>query len=490
MACERIDGLLNAVIQHEVKSHLPPPKQSASMLEKVALKNLSAWNLKYGKQYPKIALACRYLSSLPFVRFPPNDSSAETIRHDTDTALGEDGNDASLERAILGWPTQKQSCESLLHELRQSLSLFRDSARNRCPQLFTTDESDNEWEDVEGTDIPCESACNANDVQAAKMNISEIQTVVETCSRCPHNAAARRVLREAIDVTAQLQVILCELERKFGDVSHDSSQETRHGSREPSRGAHVAEMAAQQESEVVVGTQRIRDPTERLRRRMKNERKSEDNFKQPRKRATGAKDDQVLKKLAKIAPVLPLGPYTRVWDSNAPPVYAGSHAMEVTNHWGPVDVHQELPKQRMDEFFLVDQSQIQSKTHRSGQGPTSSKPSRAKRVSAPEIQQLDASCTILNHSKDKSEVRQAERAYNDSLLRDASEEQSPYLHALDNLPSSIPVQSRKKNHKFSVVERLSKKLFNPRARATVFLEKSQIETDSGLDLNSNKWQNV
>lgn len=37
--------------------------------------------------------------------------------------------------------------------------------------------------------------------------------------------------------------------------------------------------------------------------------------------------------------MLPGGLYTHYWDTNGAPVYVSGHGLEVSNHWGPVDVH-------------------------------------------------------------------------------------------------------------------------------------------------------
>ena len=40
------------------------------------------------------------------------------------------------------------------------------------------------------------------------------------------------------------------------------------------------------------------------------------------------------------APRLPSGLHTIFWESDRGPTLVSGHALEVSNHWGPVDVHQ------------------------------------------------------------------------------------------------------------------------------------------------------
>ncbi|PRW58637.1 UV-stimulated scaffold A-like protein [Chlorella sorokiniana] len=70
-------------------------------------------------------------------------------------------------------------------------------------------------------------------------------------------------------------------------------------------------------------------------------------------RRSSSLPEEVRKKLAAQAPVLPTGPHTLFWDSKSVPTFVSGHGLEVSNHWGPVDVHQELPPERVDELFML-----------------------------------------------------------------------------------------------------------------------------------------
>ncbi|KAL4423512.1 hypothetical protein ABPG77_003645 [Micractinium sp. CCAP 211/92] len=72
--------------------------------------------------------------------------------------------------------------------------------------------------------------------------------------------------------------------------------------------------------------------------------------------------EEVRKKLAAQAPQLPSGTHTLFWDSKAVPTFVSGHGLEVSNHWGPVDVHKELPQERIDELFMLQMPSRQQQT--------------------------------------------------------------------------------------------------------------------------------
>ncbi|KAI3433941.1 hypothetical protein D9Q98_003743 [Chlorella vulgaris] len=67
----------------------------------------------------------------------------------------------------------------------------------------------------------------------------------------------------------------------------------------------------------------------------------------------GSLPEALRQKLVAQAPVLPSGTHTLYWDSKSAPSYVSGHGLEVGNHWGPVDVHRELPQERVDEMFMI-----------------------------------------------------------------------------------------------------------------------------------------
>jgi hypothetical protein len=107
----------------------------------------------------------------------------------------------------------------------------------------------------------------------------------------------------------------------------------------------------------------IRDPTmpnNLMKRIHSDQQTSSDAARAPliEPQASGKVPRDVLKSLAAKAPVLPAGPYVRVWDTgHGVPQFVSGSGLEVSNHWGPVDVHQQLPAERMEELFLYQPGQ-------------------------------------------------------------------------------------------------------------------------------------
>jgi len=124
--------------------------------------------------------------------------------------------------------------------------------------------------------------------------------------------------------------------------------------------------------------------------------------------------EEVKKKLAATAPLLPGGAYTRYWDSGCQaPQYVSGHGLEVSNHWGPVNVHQELPKERMNELFMYASSSPQGTMEEKGGKPSSSS---AQQQQKPTSTSLDIPNTLGLLSYDRKVQRQRERAYNDAII--------------------------------------------------------------------------
>lgn len=51
------------------------------------------------------------------------------------------------------------------------------------------------------------------------------------------------------------------------------------------------------------------------------------------------------------APVIPGGSHLAYWDSDKAGAMVDSRALEISNHWGPVDAQAELPAERLSELF-------------------------------------------------------------------------------------------------------------------------------------------
>ena len=51
------------------------------------------------------------------------------------------------------------------------------------------------------------------------------------------------------------------------------------------------------------------------------------------------------------APVIPGGSHLAYWDSDKAGAMVDTRALEISNHWGPVDAQAELPAERLSELF-------------------------------------------------------------------------------------------------------------------------------------------
>ena len=64
---------------------------------------------------------------------------------------------------------------------------------------------------------------------------------------------------------------------------------------------------------------------------------------------------------------MPHGAHLAYWDSDKARLLVNARGMELSNHWGPVDAHTELPAERLAEFFGMRASYYEAP--KSGAGP-------------------------------------------------------------------------------------------------------------------------
>lgn len=222
--------------------------------------------------------------------------------------------------------------------------------------------------------------------------------------------------------------------------------------------------------------------------------------------------------LASRAPVLPAGAFVRVWDSGTPavPQYISNNGLEVANHWGPVDVHQELPSERLEELFLYAPSSEQQQRDRgeqgnlmgnastSGQGVPGSRGGPAGRVpqgsrSRNEATQVPAvlslaSGAVAMSAEGRRAQRAAERAYNDAVISAAATgggTDEALARALENPGGAGPSENDRKRaskkRKGTTKERLHKKLLGGRAAAAVLADAEAADSSRHREQSSNRW---
>mmetsp|Transcript_817 Transcript_817/g.2219 ORF Transcript_817/g.2219 Transcript_817/m.2219 type:complete len:256 (+) Transcript_817:1954-2721(+) len=172
--------------------------------------------------------------------------------------------------------------------------------------------------------------------------------------------------------------------------------------------------------------QLIRDPT------MPRDRPPERKKKRPCKLepGTGEGNDpqkrSVLEKLAAVAPIVPASGFASVWDSHAPTTAVLGQTMEVSNHWGPVDVTKELPKDRLDALFLIDQTKVKFKGERGREA--SAPPSQGMRQTHPSQNRNRNENSTTNSTTNgvagiasaRLTDRNEERRFNEEVLRQAT----------------------------------------------------------------------
>jgi hypothetical protein len=261
--------------------------------------------------------------------------------------------------------------------------------------------------------------------------------------------------------------------------------------------------------------------------------------------------------LVSRAPVLPAGPFIRVWDSSTggsggsvpPPQFINSNGLEVSNHWGPVDVHAEMPRERLDEMFLYapavgvvqsknsggndrdvfgssrgeekdEEQKKRKRTQQQEEGQRSGgsvPPGRApsKKSSAANATNKTATTTnetlgtslLYNSSilftsiEGRRAQRAAERAYNEAVISAAATGGDEALaQALeiggDNGGRSGGEQEKQKKKKkrkssggSTAKERLGRKLLNTSARAAALADSNAAENERNKERFSNRWEN-
>ena len=195
--------------------------------------------------------------------------------------------------------------------------------------------------------------------------------------------------------------------------------------------------------------------------------------------------------LAAQAPVLPMGLYASVWDTDAEKrVYISNSAMEVSNHWGPVDVHAQLPKERLDDLFLVNVDANTKKTQYSTtkitegtrkqlletkNGNTQALETNLERAKRMLLQQNDLRKT---GGQPKQKRKELERNYNDLVIGSSNvfyESQTPRsIASTEKKPKTL-------GNRTSSKKKMTRKLLSGKALSSVREDANDIEHD--------KWRN-
>ncbi|KAG7671703.1 hypothetical protein Ndes2526B_g07408 [Nannochloris sp. 'desiccata'] len=260
--------------------------------------------------------------------------------------------------------------------------------------------------------------------------------------------------------------------------------------------------------------------------------------------------ESVRQSLASRAPILPAGPFIRVWDSSTngsggsvpPPQFINSDGLEVANHWGPVDVHTELPSERLEEMFLYapvvgvqsnnsggagggrefnssrgEKGEEEKKRKQQGQSsgvPPGRAPSRNTSAANTAINKTTITTNRTNDTLGSSLLhgafipststegrraqRAAERAYNEAVIAAAATGGDEALaHALEiGSGSGGGEQTQQRGSKrrktgggATPKERLGKKLLSTSARAAALADSTAAENERNREKFSNRWEN-
>lgn len=186
-----------------------------------------------------------------------------------------------------------------------------------------------------------------------------------------------------------------------------------------------------------------------------------------------ALSEDTRKRLVARAPVLPAGPYVRVWDTDGNgPLFMSNHGMELSNHWGPVDVHTQMPKDREEELFLLHWDdrgkglKTKSETRRDLHAFRTAGPSRRTGTSGGGVTQGKE--LLLRHQSDSSSnkfsQRQMERLYNDAVISSNAVQQDSMPHQCGQSKASMSKRNGKSNP-VAPRERLRRKLLSGKALA-------------------------
>ena len=394
--------------------------------------------------------------------------------------------------------TEMHNSFSLIQEMLQRAATSRDSEQSAGEEDLEESSSDNEWEDVEIVDsadegeesheengkgptttaIPDTIVPMLAGYQRAKQQIiPELQKTIRICSRNAEHARVRNVLHQAADMNGSLVGMCAQYEATFGKASlNDCTRNVGVGS-EAGENCGSRRQISDRAPISRCRAHRIRDPTmPRMHKAMCDGHQAKSNTSNPRKQpinpwknTTGANKDtdipkkisnddkgEVLKRLAQIAPKLPLGPYAQVWEKDAPPVYAGSHVLDVSNHWGPVDIHQKLPEERMHDFFLVSQSLIAQPCQSTLASTSASAPLTIQKKEPLTGGLSTQARVLLRGDADTKQKRKMEREFNEDVLRST---------ALERALEQTSSRANRKRPRLTVHQRLEKKLLSKTASA-------------------------
>ncbi len=458
LACDRLDIFMARAVLGE----LPSPPAYANELRHRALACLRRWNREFGAVQPKLGLACRHLENLGMFAEMDDGEDGEGARDGAGGASGASGAgrggpgdagnvvSATVERAVEDFESSVAQWRILVKELENARVVLESSTRANTTTTTTTttttmtgaarsggDDDDGGWEEVgedEGLTEDVYVPLLESYREASSETIPKLQRIIAACRQMyttGYNDRVSGVLRDAIALNAALVTACSAYERKLGDTVRKQHAERKISAerkqRTTQREAVEERTTAREERRPAVNPMTlIRDPT------MPRERPKASGSTAKRASGSSARDGlsglsaaderkrALLEKLAAVAPVVPAGGFAGVWDSSAQTTAMLGQTMEVANHWGPVDVTKELPEDRLDALFLIDQTKIKYGGDKDDNGHRDTNEVRRGEVAVAEGARpppplpppLPASANLVDRSD--------ERRYNEQVLRRAT----------------------------------------------------------------------
>lgn len=452
LGCDRLDTM----VARTILGKLPSPVSYANELQYRALGLVRRWNREFGSVQPKLGLACRYLDSLGMFTDIHSRDDGRTGGSDDDEGGGDEGSgrnggetatlSPAVERAVEEFRSGVAQWRILVMELENARVVLESSKTSRKSVFLTKsidtgggEDDDEAWEEVD------EEGDLTDDVyvpllesyrEASSETIPKLQRIMGACREMYSTGFDPRVsevLQQAVELNAALVSACSEYERKLGDTvrlaqgkkkgtcgtpnAGSGGDGARRGKEGPESRGRPRERSDDVAPPPINPMQLIRDPTmprERPVERKKRHVKLETETGEGR----DLEKRSVLQKLAAVAPIVPTSGFASVWDSHAPTTAVLGQTMEVSNHWGPVDVTKELPKDRLDALFLIDQTKVKFKDDQGGGSEAAATPPQQTRRTHQMLnQRANGGADIASA---RLTDRNEERRFNEEVLRQAS----------------------------------------------------------------------
>ncbi|KAL4437191.1 hypothetical protein ABPG75_004330 [Micractinium tetrahymenae] len=368
----RLSQFLELVLGFRPERPLPQPVQAAASLREEALELLESWSASHGARHKQLPMAVRYLRDTLQYRFP--EVGARTAAAAAEAREREERQRAQLRArlaALLGgeWREGAALMRQLLRELEECFALIEEEQQEQRPQQHGQPMADDgaaaagagedlDWEDVAAAEPGAAAGQQAGEQQeheglAAYAGLADGSpaaaadgTAAGQGGKGGEAAAAHAVVLETLAglyrqlanrALPQVQEWLSALSRLEPEGPQDEQQ-----------CQHLLRAATELRAQLAAAKERC-DAQSQVQQAPQQAQQAQ----QAQRQRSSLLPEEVRKKLAAQAPVLPSGTHTLFWDSKSVPTFVSGHGLEVSNHWGPVDVHKELPQDRIDELFML-----------------------------------------------------------------------------------------------------------------------------------------